>query len=60
MSSFSEVHSPPVHVQRRAPNNTEDVLRSMLNDQSDHVFSKFSEAYIKVYKCILFIDLRIF
>ena len=26
----------------------EDVLKTMLTDQSDHVYSKFSESYIKV------------
>ena len=29
-------------------NYVEDVLKSMLMDQSDHVYAKFSESYIKV------------
>jgi hypothetical protein len=33
---------------KRSTEEVEDILQSMLGEQSDHVFSRFSESYIKV------------
>lgn len=52
MSSFTQsdkANSPtPLPKLEGSSKYVEDVLRTMLNDQCDHVFSKFTDSYIKV------------
>jgi hypothetical protein len=50
MNSFAQSLTSPYTGKNMAtsPSYVEDVLRTMLNDQSDHVYAKFSESYMKV------------
>ena len=54
MSSFAQTKSLGSPCSQTFPkvdsssSYVEDVLRTMLNDQSDHVYAKFTDSYIKV------------
>jgi hypothetical protein len=50
MNSYTQSLISPYTGQKMStpPSYVEDVLRTMLNDQSDHVYAKFSESYMKV------------
>lgn len=59
MSSFAQAKSlgspcsPTIPKLDSSSSYVEDVLRSMLNDQSDHVYFKFTDSYIKVNACFV-------
>lgn len=59
MSSFAQAKSlgspcsPSVPKLDSSSSYVEDVLRSMLNDQSDHVYSKFTDSYIKYRRVVV-------
>ncbi|KAJ1442964.1 hypothetical protein B484DRAFT_389735 [Ochromonadaceae sp. CCMP2298] len=55
MTSFARQGGPalPNDARKRSTEEVEDILQSMLGEQSDHVFSRFSDAYIKYRKVVV-------